>query len=256
MRKVLSALIILALYFQGSAQFGFKAGLSSSKVNMGDFNPSYFNTQTSVKEELSKATGFHAGPIIHISPIDALGIETGLIFSMRGYEQPVTVPADNTVSAENIENAKTYVETFKSTMFYIDIPLTLAYKYTIAGPLKVFAEAGPYLAFGIYGQNEFSSTDPTVEDAKKAIKWGAKADEHLEEMEDNIQNIDPVDAMLGYKRLDYGVTFGGGVEVLFFKAGVGYDLGLANINPYTVTSTYKEAEIKNRVLKVYLAFVI
>jgi len=251
MRKVLSALIILSFCIPAFAQFGFKAGLSSSKVNMGDFTPSYFNSDLDLKKELSKATGFHAGPIIHLSPIDALGIETGLIFSMRGYEQPVT-------KTSAIDNTLSYVETFKSTMYYIDIPLTLAYKYKIVGPLKVFAEAGPYLAFGIYGQNSYKSTEPGVGDAKEAMKWGAKADEHMEEMQADIENgvAHPIDAMLGYKRLDYGITLGGGLEVLFFKAGVGYEIGLANINPYTATEDYKQAEIKNRVLKVYLAFVI
>lgn len=249
MKKTLvtiSSLLVAASCF---AQFGFKAGLSSSKVNMGDFKPSYFNQELNVKEELSKATGFHAGPLIHLSPIDALGIETGLIFSMRGYEQPVETES-------TLDNAVAYAETFKSTMYYFDIPLTLSYKYKIVGPLKVFAEAGPYLAFGLFGKNKYTSNESgsniTVEEA---IKWGTNAEDELKKKQEDIEAglADPIDAMLGYKRLDYGATFGGGVILAIVKVGIGYDLGLANINPYTVMDTYKDAEIKNRVFRVYVA---
>ncbi|RIJ47070.1 hypothetical protein D1614_16720 [Maribellus luteus] len=48
------------------------------------------------------------------------------------------------------------------------------------------------------------------------------------------------------KRMDFGLMMGAGVEIDKFQFGVGYDLGLANIDPAGDSDNFA----KNRVLKI------
>ena len=52
------------------------------------------------------------------------------------------------------------------------------------------------------------------------------------------------------KRLDMGLTFGGGVEINAIMLGISYDLGLANISSYQQDG----ATSKNKVLKFSVGY--
>lgn len=85
---------------------------------------------------------------------------------------------------------------------YLELPVNLSYKYDL-GQARVFAIAGPYIAYGLSGRVK-SNTD------SENLKFGSDDDE------------------LG--RFDYGIDFGVGLEFDHFNFTVAYSLGLPDIS--------------------------
>ncbi len=102
------------------------------------------------------------------------------------------------------------VAEMKYSPMYLQLPATLGYKFDLGSDVRLVVNAGPYLSYGIGGK--------------------AKGDgESLKLFSDNI-----------FKRLDYGVIGGGGIEFGRFAVSGGYDLGFRNI------SHAKGAKARNR----------
>lgn len=83
---------------------------------------------------------------------------------------------------------------------YLQLPAHLGYKFELAPNVKLVANAGPYVAYGIGGK--------------------AKGGGNSEKIFGNNR----------FKRLDYGVGGGIGLELGKFIVGGGYDLGLNNVS--------------------------
>jgi len=106
---------------------------------------------------------------------------------------------------------------------YVDIPINLNY-YFGTGNTKIAFFAGPYIAYGIGGK--------TKSDGESAdISFG------------NTDNDD-------MKPLDFGINIGAGVNLNGLLISAQYGLGLANLVP----STTGDAEMKNRVIGISLAY--
>jgi hypothetical protein len=99
----------------------------------------------------------------------------------------------------------------KYNPIYLQLPATIGYKFDLGSNTRLVLNAGPYIAYGIGGK----------------AKGGEAGSRKL--FKDDI-----------FKRLDYGVIGGVGVEVGMFSVGAGYDLGLGNI------SDAKGIEARNR----------
>jgi hypothetical protein len=155
--------------------------------------------------------GFHIGATADFAFNNLLSFETGLLLTTKG-----TKTEEGGLKQ-------------KINLLYLDIPLTIKAGYAINDGLTIFGQAGPYIGIGLSGKYKWDSgTDSGEED----FEWGNDAEN------DN------------FKRLDYGLTFGAGVEISKISIGISYDLGLANIS--TVTDDgYTE---KNRVLKFSLGY--
>ena len=114
----------------------------------------------------------------------------------------------------------------------MDIPVVLKVSVDAGSSVRIFGAAGPYIGVGLTGKwksvEEYQGDEDTDEEK---VEWGNTDDDHL-------------------KRLDYGLTFGAGVEIKAFLVGISYDLGLANISAYTDLET----KVKNRVLRITVGF--
>ena len=88
-----------------------------------------------------------------------------------------------------------------TTLNYIQVPVHFQYKVDLSGP-KLFVQAGPFFGYGLGGKTKAGSNSVD-------IKMGG--DENL-------------------KAIDYGVSGGVGVQFGHIQVGVGYLLGLADIN--------------------------
>ncbi|MDR2949594.1 MAG: PorT family protein [Prevotella sp.] len=97
----------------------------------------------------------------------------------------------------------------KYNPIYLQLPVHVAYKMKVAPGTKVVVNAGPYAAYGLGGK--------------------AKGEE-----KEDIFGKD------GFKRFDFGVGAGLGVEFGILALNVGYDWGLANI------SEIKDVKVKNK----------
>ena len=93
---------------------------------------------------------------------------------------------------------------------YIQVPVHFQYKVDLNGP-KLLVQAGPYFGYGLGGKTKVGSISSDV-------KMGS--DET-------------------YKAIDYGVVGGVGVQFGHIQVGVGYQLGLADINNLGIGDSVK-----------------
>lgn len=145
--------------------FGVKAGLNLSNV--------------SGKNEHGDAKiGFNAGVTLDYGFTPDVYLLTGLQLTTKGFKM------------------KVLSEKLTSNLMYLQLPVHVGYKLTVAEATKIVFHAGPYAAYGIGGKTG----------GEKSFRDGA------------------------YKKFDFGLGLGVGAE--FGKIGVdlGWDLGLANIN--------------------------
>jgi hypothetical protein len=142
--------------------------------------------------------GFNAGPSIDYKWGRYFSLHSGLILENKGTRGHVEAFGR---SADVVNR-----------LLYLDVPL-LARGNFRAGNMIIFVEAGPYAGYGLTGKARIETADTSK---TWDIKWGA----------------DPQD---DFKRFDYGVAGGAGLEWKHFSLEGCFAYGLANI--YAVSQT-------------------
>lgn len=210
--KLLVVAIVLTMTTEIFAQnFGVKGGLNLSNMLVKDDNKTY-------SDNYRIKAGFNIGATAEFPLAEMLSLETGLLLSTRGF----------TVNKSIISYGGPLKSTLRTNLQYLDIPLYVKGSSDLVGA-KSYGIFGPYLAFGLSGTTGYEDTyNNTTISNEKDIKWGSHK---------NRSDL---------KRLDFGLTIGAGVEINFFQIGLSFDLGLANISPYTDGG----AKINNRVLRL------
>lgn len=217
-KNLFLVLLMISLGFSAAAQtLGVRAGFNLSNAEVKDDVSTY-------SDDYMYLPGFHAGVIAEFPVAGILSVEGGAFFSTRGYK----------AEDEMVLFDEKYEFKYKTTLYYLVIPVTA--KATIdVGPLSVFGQIGGYAGSGLTGNYYSETTIAGVTDTEETdVEWG------------NDENNDH------FKRLDFGLTAGAGVQVKNIRAGVAYEHGLANICTYTQNG-YSCA---NRVISVYAAFII
>lgn len=165
-------------------------------------------------DDFKMKPGFHIGATAEFPMTEMLSFETGLLLSSKGFK----------LSREGYEG--------KVSLTYLDIPLTGKAFFDI-GDIKAFGVFGPYVGIGLSGKEKFDDTyEGEMETEERDVEWGSDAEES------------------DFKRLDYGVIIGAGVELNAIQIGLSYNLGLANISP----STEDGYKVSNRVLALSIAY--
>jgi hypothetical protein len=207
--KLVIMVIVLAMATVSYAQtIGLKAGLNLSTMLIKDDNASY-------DDSFRMNPGFHIGATAEFPIIDVLSIETGFIFSTKGF-------------AYSEEILMVLIEG-KMDLLYLDIPLNA--KITVgAGNAKIYGLMGPYVGIGLAGTSEgtISSLGITIDD-DSVIEWGPDGD---------------------LRRFDLGFNAGVGVIVNSVQFGLSYAIGLANIS----TNANNGYHANNRVLSMSAAY--
>ncbi len=207
-------LFLLLTISNGMSQtFGVKGGLNLSNMLLKDEDGDYF-------DDTKMLPGFHAGIFANIPISGSISFEPGLLLSTKGLK----------VEEEDDDD---FEASMKLNTFYADVPLTLKYTY-ILEDLKIYGAAGPYVGIGISGKSKSTYTyNGESESEEETIEWGSDEDK------DDL------------KRLDFGLTFGAGISKGSILAGISYDLGLANISPYTEDGTKNS----NRVFRISIGYI-
>lgn len=172
-------------------------------------------------EESSFNPGFHIGATAALAITDEFSIESGLIANTRGF-RIITEGQTFNVTTTNMLN-----------LLYVDIPVLGRYTSEIGDDLKVFGNFGPYLGIGVSGEQKLTvefNGDKTTD--TESVSFGN------ETFNDDL------------KRLDYGLTIGGGIEWNRILLGASFDLGLANL----ALIIDDGSRIRNRVLKVSVGY--
>ena len=151
------AVMLIAVSANAQVSFGLKAGLNLATI-------------TGNGGSADSKIGYKIGPALDFGIAENMSIQAAALLSSKG--------------AKHVDAN------------YLEVPVCFAYKFPIAPDTKIYVNAGPYFAYGLFG------------------KTGG---------------IDTFDDDFGMKKLDYGATIGAGAEVLKFNFGLNYDLGLAKI---------------------------
>lgn len=206
--------IMSILCLQANAQVvGLKGGLNLATMYEKDDSQTY-------SDDYQMNLGFHVGTTLDFPIDDNLSFETGLLLTSKGWKYKEEIFGTDV--------------TVKLNLYYVDLPLTLKVKSNDLGGVKIFGALGPYVGVGVTG--------------KSVVIIEYQGDEETEKEEITFGNDEEEDSL---KRLDLGLTFGGGIEInSAVTLGVSYDLGLSN------NATYQEFGItsKNRVLRISLGY--
>ncbi|MBK6963198.1 MAG: PorT family protein [Bacteroidales bacterium] len=146
------------------------------------------------EEDILINPGFHLGATGEFMINGIFSIETGLFLTTKGHKNKVETPDEPVTGRVNLN--------------YLEIPLT-GKALIEAGSIKIYGLFGPYAAMGLTGKIKVENT------TSENIKWGSDIESDQ------------------YKRFDFGLTFGTGVEIESLQIGLSYDLGLASISSQT-----------------------
>ena len=206
LNKVLIAISLLTLSTSlYSQRMTVKGGLNLSKIGFTTNDPylnEFFN------DNIKPSTGFNLGITSEFKIAKPLAIETGLIFSTKGFMMT--------------EMEETYKMKVKLNLYYIDVPLNLKVSQNI-GKVKVYGTAGPYIGIGLLASLKMEET----------YSGETHTDREFIVIED-----------LGFKHLDYGVNAGIGVEIKAIQIGVNYGYGLQHF----MLASSADGKITNKVL--------
>lgn len=122
-------------------------------------------------------TGYQVGLVYQAHMKNGLGLETGLLFGQKGSVYKVDTTATLT---------KSFAKAYKD-LNCLTIPLNLRYRYSF-GPVGVFAVAGIYGDYALSGKTVLEAANEQIERKESFNDFS--------------------------RRLDYGITFGGGVEFI------------------------------------------
>jgi hypothetical protein len=192
--------------------FEIKAGVNLSTMLSKDDRSTYSGDYTLTPRLLFGVTSE--------IPINQLfSIESGLLFSSKGYK----LEKDYALYPTS-EPVPVYA---KSVLNYFEIPVSIKFSHSILG-LPLYGVLGPYAAIGINGKNIID------------IYSGGKSERTVYKNHFDSNGL--------WKRLDYGLQAGAGIQFGKYVFGLNYSYGLANISRH---SPHVE---KNRIIGLTLGY--
>lgn len=169
----------------------------------------------SQSDDYKARPGFHFGGIVNFPLSNNFSIETGILFTTKGYRQNLEFPtpsdSDQLIIDDEFQESTITTEfKIRMNLSYIDLPLAGKMVYDLKD-VKIYGLVGPYLGYGVSGQlsGEEIENGEIVNEETQDIEWGTSN---------------------GFKRFDYGLYMGAGIEINNFQIGINYSWGLANIN--------------------------
>jgi len=215
MKKLITLLIVLlAVSFAAemyAQSISARAGLNLATMLSKDDDDTY-------SDDAKMKPGFHVGVSVDVPFDDNFAFQTGLLLSNKG------------VKYSGDDNDYEWKE--KLSLYYLEIPLMAKATFDMGGA-KIYGVFGPYLGLGIAGKYKWEETyDGDTDEDDESVDWGSDEDKD------------------DFKRLDFGLNIGAGVEIDDFQIGIQYGLGLANVSPYS-DDGYRE---NHRVLAITLGY--
>ena len=155
----------------------------------------------------------------------------------RAYFLPVGAKAETRLGGED------YIKSTFSPL-YVELPVNLVVNIPLTENVKLFLNAGPCAAIGVAGKSKVYSQFLGIKlSSEKDIQFN-NDDPFTSEQEDASYNK--------LKRFDYGLNFGGGIDLKKVLIKVNYGLGLTKINSTENNNSADDKNNKYRVLSVSL----
>ena len=182
-------------------------------------------TKSGETQDNNMLTTFNAGILGRFNLSKPVDLESGLLLQGRGAK------ANTYFSSSTDDN---YVKT-KFNPLYLEVPLNLIVRLPIQKDMNVFLNAGPYAAMGIAGKSKTES---------KILGATSTSSENIKFSNDNPFTSQQDDAAYNkIKRFDFGLNFGGGLDLGKVLLKLNYGLGLTKINS---TQSNNGADNKNK----------
>lgn len=225
MKKLLMLSLAAGIYTTASSQLYVQGG--ANFANISKDNAGHTRDDNTL-------TTFNAGVLNRFDVAEMFAIETGVTVQGKGAK------SDTYFTDSRDDN---YVKT-KFNPLYIEVPVNAVVKFPLQNDMNVFLNAGPYGAIGVGGKSkweakfvgvsandskniEFSNDDITTENQQEGARWNR------------------------LKKFDYGLNFGGGVDLGKVLVKVNFGLGLNKINSMETDNT-KDDKNKFRTWSVSL----
>lgn len=175
--------------------FGIKAG-----VNLANFSGNG-------AQDSDARIGFNFGVTVDYSLAQNYYLLSGLELTMKGAKAKYVSP----ITANEKLNGPPFSAEIKDDPIYLQMPIHLGYKLTVTDAFKILFHAGPYVAYGIGGKVKMDRAN------NLEVEGGfSDFDGYLSEKDK-------------FKKFDFGIGLGIGMEFNKIALGIGYDFGLANI---------------------------
>jgi len=235
MKIVIRTIVILlfavyGLKSQAAINIGLKGGLNLNNISQ-NYRDSDNETETKMKP------GFHLGPVFDFEFSEAISLQTGLLFTNKGFS----------VDLEDGLSDNESVDGFARTSYnYLEVPLNFVYKIN-----NFQLYAGPYFAIGLGGKSKWDYTlkgsgpdMSEVGDRKLKAIFGSIGE----------GDLDPDER--AYKAMDTGLNFGIGYKLGPVLVNAGYSLGLGNLQPDIENIDFDPKDFKssNRVICISASF--
>jgi len=210
MKKIIFvALLALGFAFSANAQkigYGVQLGGNLSGIS-----------QDPEAIDLSTKLGFQVGGFVDYSFANNLFLKANVLFVTKGASYEGTIMGAKVNLTMN--------------PMYIQVPIVIGYGFNVGDNFKIYANVGPYIAYGIGGKTttEISGTG-TSEDGETS------------------EDFFTTDV----SKFDFGARLGLGVEIYkSFIIGFDYDLGLSNMNTASNSGDYS---VKNYTMGLTLGY--
>lgn len=209
MKKLLAFALCAGIFTTAKSQVYVQGGVNLANIT---------KNKSGETQKENMLTTFNAGVLGRFNLSDIIDIETGLLVDGRGSK------------VESGSGDNYYKATFNP--LYLEVPANLVVRFPIEKHTSIFVNAGPYVAMGIAGKSKVEGKLAGVSfNSSENIKW---------------TSTDPTSDDQAYakqKRFDYGLNFGGGVDLGTVLLKANYGMGLAKINS---TQTNNSADSKNK----------
>ena len=210
---------LLLLGFQANAQVSFKAGVNIASLS----NNAEFADVDEV--ENTSVVGGQAGFAFDLGLSDLFTIQPELLWIQKGGKTGYTINEDIKYSSRTYYN-------------YVEVPVLAKLKFFTESGSGVYLVAGPYAGLAFSGKNKttltlLGNTTTTTRDIE----------------------FDNKDADERNRRLDWGISFGGGLKFGHVYLDARYNLGINNLlDSDTNNSNDDKPYLRNRGLGLVLGY--
>jgi hypothetical protein len=206
------------------ARIGIKAGINSANITVDNAG--------NVADRRA-IPAWHAGVVADFPLLPVLSIQPALLLNSKGAKFRI-----------GDEGSANYTEV-RMRPLYLELPVNAVVKIPLPNKVRLFAGAGPYIAYGLGGK---------IKTEGKLLGISFSEDEKIE-----YGNDDPANGSNGsrykgnLKRFDMGVNLMAGLEIGHLMLNAGYGYGLMNIHP---GSDNDDAKYQNRVGSVSVGIML
>lgn len=215
MKKILALVAVFVILLSAAeikaqekkVSFGIRAGanLSGQCVNFSEIYSDTYESNVSWK------VGFLAGAVLDLKVGKGFVVQPGVFAKYQAYDYLST----------SIKNLGGYMRILKGDANYytFQIPLLVSYRVNMSS-LEWQIDAGPYVAFGVGGNNNIESTELILGDTGSSTKT-YKYKHGFYDKSDGV--------VVGNETFDCGLKLGTGLNIKSkYYVGVHYNLGLIN----------------------------